>query len=360
MTDPRKHEFTHVEDSTGSNNRDGHAGFEAPADAISTGAYYPPDRAPQRAPLRATASSADRIAPASHHSPLQFLDDIAPLPGLRMRESSLVYLTVMLRLVGYDQLRRLLFPHQNAAAVRKAARSLEEEGWLQRWNAPMPGVGRLGHVHPTTKALNAVLDTIPPIVAREPWSKVVHLMLPRSGRRALDLSARPKWFAHQREVNQIATSLMCGGRVLWISTWDSPFPMARSGESELPQPDYILVEHGQYGPTLVFGEHDRGNEPLDRFIDRKLRAYVRLAAVAEQTLGLPAFRVDVSVCDVRTRMPIARVRQLISATRDYGAVDLFRFTLAGWLHAYPTEEIWFSGIPESESVCRWDHPVLGP
>ena len=337
---------------TRSNNRDDHGGWEAHGEAVSHGTHPSPDRAPQRAHVRAPDS-----LPGTD-GPILFFDAIAPLPGLRVRETSVIYLAVMLRLVGYDQLRRLLFPHQNSAAVRKVARSLEEEGWLQRWNAPTPGVGRLGHVHPTAKALNAVLDTIPALVANEPCSKVIHLMLPRTGRRALDLSTRPKWFAHQREVNQIATSVMCSRRPLWISTWDSPFPAPRGGELELPQPDYVLVERAEHGPSLVFGEHDRGNEPLERFTDRKLRAYVRLAAVTEKTLGIPAFRVDVSVSDVRTRLPLARVRQLMRATRDYGAADLFRFTLAGWLFAYPNQPIWFGDIPEGDSLSRKDHSLL--
>ena len=358
MTAPRKHELTSGEETTRSNNRRDLTGSEPRAEAISPGTPPSPDRAAQRAPVRAVGASLDQIGSVANHSPLLFLDNIAPLPGLRIRETSVVYLTVMLRLVGYDQLRRLLFPHQNPAAVRKLARTLEEEGWLQRWNAPTPGVGRLGHLHPTAKALNAVLDKIPAVVAHEPWSKVVHLMLPRTGRRAMELSSPPKWFPHQREINHLATGILLTRRPFWISTWDSPFPAPRRGDSPLPQPDYVLIEPGEEGPRLTFGEHDRGHEPLERFSDRKLRAYTRLAALSDELLGVSDFRVNVTVTDVRTQNPIARLRQLMEVTRNFGALDLFRFTLGGWLYTSPCESIWFDTPPTGNSVRRQDHDRL--
>ena len=122
----------------------------------------------------------------------------------------------------------------------------------------------------------------------------------------------------------------------------------------MPQPDYVLVERGESSTVVVFGEHDRGNEPLARFMDRKVALYSRLAGVAEDVIGVPTFRVDVSVIDVQARNPIARLRQLMEATSAYGANHLFRFTLGGWLYAYPKEPIWFSEPPDHLAVA-WRH-----
>ena len=126
----------------------------------------------------------------------------------------------------------------------------------------------------------------------------------------------------------------------------------------MPQPDYVLVERGEHEPVVVFGEHDRGNEPLVRFVERKVALYSKLAGVAEDVIGVPRFRVDVSVIDVQSNNPIARLRQLMDATNAYGAGDLFRFTLGGWLYAYPNEAIWFARSPETQSVAWRNHEGL--
>jgi hypothetical protein len=187
-------------------------------------------------------------------------------------------------------------------------------------------------------------------------------MLPRSGRRPLELGeTSPKWLAHQREVNHLVASVVTSSssRVVWASTWDSPFP-SRAGTIPLPQPDYVLVEEAGGVPRLIFGEHDRGTEPLVRFSERKIELYSTLAAfpeVCEAEFGIRTFRVAVSVVDPMRRAPIARLRSLIDASRRVEGAEMFRFTLGGWMFAYPTDSIWFSVNfpPTNESSAMDDH-----
>jgi hypothetical protein len=187
-------------------------------------------------------------------------------------------------------------------------------------------------------------------------------MVPRSQRRPLVLGDRaPKWLAHQREVNHLVTSMVTSPerRILWASSWDCPFP-SRISMFTLPQPDYVLVEEINGAPQLVFGEHDRGHEPLDRFTVRKIALYSALAEfpeVCEQQFGIATFRVDVTVIDPLRRAPLARLRSLLDAARSSMRPDIFRFTLGGWLSADPSAAIWFStdGSPQSDSVACSDH-----
>jgi len=325
---------------------------------MPSGTMRPLDRAGER-------SLSDAAIPGAA---LELLDRLPPLPGLTARESALIYLAVLFRIAGYDQLRELLFKGQNTAAVRKCARVLEERGWLQRWNASISKVGRIGHVHPTARALSSALDAIEGSIATEPWARAVALMLPASGRRALMLVRPvPKWFAHQREINHLITRAICatGSRTVWASSWECPFP-ERVGMFDMPQPDYVLIQSGADGPHLIFGEHDRGTEPIERFVERKVALYSGLAAFPDacaEMFGMARFAVQVSVLDSRRRAPIARLTELLDATRTFGAPPIFRFTLAGWQHAYAREPIWFTAEnPPRRGSARWqDHAGLcGP
>jgi hypothetical protein len=79
--------------------------------------------------------------------------------------------------------------------------------------------------------------------------------------------------------------------------------------------------------------------------------------VCEQQFGIATFRVDVTVIDPLRQLPIARLRSLIDAARSSMRPDIFRFTLGGWLYAYPAAAIWFrtDNPPQSDSVARSDH-----
>jgi hypothetical protein len=159
---------------------------------------------------------------------------------------------------------------------------------------------------------------------------------------ALEPGARPKWLAHQREVNSLVVRSIVSGAhpVAWASTWDSPFPTS-FGIVKLPQPDYVLVETRAGVPHLLFGEHDRGTERLETFLARKVELYAGLASfpeLCEQLFGLRTFEVRVSVIDVRSRKPIARLRALAEAASRTAAP--MRFTLGGWLYAFADEAVW--------------------
>lgn len=241
----------------------------------------------------------------------------------------IVYLTVLCRLVTYTQIARIFFRDGNPSGVRKAAYHLEQLGWAKRWNTTSRS-GRMGHLMPTRQATDIVLRTLRSKTGAQPWARAVSLMLPRASRGPLDLRAqRPKWFAHQYEVNQLATAIILARRPLWISTWDSPFPPSPDPGLSLPQPDYVSVEDTPAGTTVIFGEHDRASEPLDRFIERKLRTYARLSGRAAEILGVGSFRVDVTVVDPIAQAPRRRLKELSDAAREFGVADLFRFNLAG-------------------------------
>jgi hypothetical protein len=191
-------------------------------------------------------------------------------------------------------------------------------------------------------------------------------MLPRSGRKPLTLGdgTIPKWLPHQREVNHLVTSIATspGRRVLWASSWDCPFP-SRAGMFTLPQPDYVLVEEREGVPQLIFGEHDRGTEPVERFIARKVELYSALATFPEacqKYFGLRSFEVHVSVIDTLKRAPIERLRALQASANKSAASAIFRFTLGGWLFAFPDQPIWFAPgqMPANDSVRRQDFESL--
>lgn len=288
--------------------------------------------------------------------------DIARLTA---RDIGVMRHLVRLRLLRYDQLHRLAFADVDRSIARRRIRHLAESGWLTTWEAPSRRGGHARYAHPSAGAIRALLPTLAPDAA---WAPLIARMVPRTQRRPLELgSSAPKWLPHQREVNHLVTSIATAPerRILWASSWDCPFP-SRVGMFALPQPDYVLVEEVDGAPRLVFGEHDRASEPIDRFTARKLALYSALAEfpdVCEQQFGIASFRVHVTVIDPLRRAPIARLRALLDAARSAERPDIFRFTLGGWLYASPAAPIWF-GVdrpPQSASVAPSDHAGdLGP
>jgi hypothetical protein len=217
---------------------------------------------------------------------------------------------------------------------------------------------------PTPSAVRAINAALAHEAAAESFAPLIRLMLPQTAKRALRLSGRtrPNWLAHQMEVNTLVLRLRETTPLRWMSSWDCPFP-SRLASFDLPQPDYVVVEEHAEGPRLVLGEHDRGSEPIERFVARKVLLYAALAAfpdACEHHFGVRTFTVRVSVTDPVHGAPMCRLRDLIEATRRAGGAEvanLFRFTLAGWLHAYPQEPIWFATIDElpHTSVRLQDH-----
>jgi hypothetical protein len=335
------------------NNQETEKGSEALADAVVSAAQPTPVReGHQETPQGIT------------HGPVEVLRELPQLPSVTGRDTDVVMLVMLLRLLSYDQLRRLLFPSRDGSVLRRRGLLLEKAGWLRRWDAPRIGGGSIRYVHPTPKALRWGLESLAAGTEAEPWAPLVRLMLPRSGRKPLALGDGTirKWLQHQREVNHLVASIATssGRRLLWASSWDCPFP-SRAGMFTLPQPDYVLVEERDGLPHLIFGEHDRGTEPVERFIARKVELYAALARfpeACEKYFGLRSFEVHVSVIDTLKTAPIARLRLLHAAADQSAVPGLFRFTLGGWLFAYPAEKIWLTSPPESESVRWQDHVSL--
>ncbi|MEK6371211.1 MAG: replication-relaxation family protein [Acidobacteriota bacterium] len=279
--------------------------------------------------------------------------------SLTARDVAVLRSVVLLRVLTYEQLHRLAFAAADPSIARRRIRHLARAGWLATWEAPSRRGGHVRYAHPTAAAIRAILPTLTPDAS---WAALVASMVPRSERRPLELGAgAPKWLAHQREVNHLVTSILASPdrRVRWASSWDCPFP-SRAGTFALPQPDYVLVEEVGGAPRLIFGEHDRGSEPIDRFTARKVALYGALAAfpeICEQRFGIASFRVHVSVTDPLRRAPIARLRALLDAAGSSERPEVFRVTLGGWLFASPAEAVWF-GVddpPRSTSVAWAQH-----
>lgn len=276
---------------------------------------------------------------------------------LSSRDAAIIDAVVRCRLLTYRQLAALLFRNRNVSAARRRIRALERGGWIASWELADRRGGHTRYVSATGAALRVVLSaiTVPPEAAR-----LVRTMRPVR-RAPLELrGSAPKWLAHQRDVNEILVALQTSSReILWASSWECPLP-ARSGILVLPQPDYVLVEriHGQ--AHLIFGEHDRGTEPVGRFLARKVRPYSALHAfpeVLERTCGFRHFRVQVSVTDTARRGPMMRLRALLEASMSCAAPEIFSFTLGGWLAAFPDSCTWFevASAPTSNSIRHADH-----
>ncbi len=315
----------------------------------------------------------DAFAPVTNPTPVRDrVRDTAPnraagvanLAVLQDRDREALHALVQLRLLTYNQLRALSYPNVHPSVTRRRVRQLVGEGVLAVWELPTRSGGHTRYALPTPSALRAVSAALTRETAVEPFAPLIRLMLPQTAKRALQLSGRtrPNWLAHQMEVNTLVLRQREATPLRWMSSWDCPFP-SRLASFDLPQPDYVIVEEHADGPRLVFGEHDRGSEPIERFVARKVLLYAALAAFPDACghhFGLPAFTVRVSVTDPVHGAPLRRLRDLLEATRRAGGAEvatLFRFTLAGWLHAYPREPIWFAPTDElPHTSVRWqDH-----
>jgi hypothetical protein len=286
---------------------------------------------------------------------------VANLAVLQSRDREAVRALVQLRVLTYNQLRALSYPSAHPSVTRRRVQQLVREGVLTVWESPARSGGHTRYALPTTSAVRAISAALVRETAAEPFAPLIRLMLPQTAKRALRLSGRtrPNWLAHQMEINTLVLRLRETTRLRWMSSWDCPFP-SRLASFDLPQPDYVVIEEHAEGPRLVLGEHDRGSEPVERFVARKVLLYAALAAfpdACEHHFGVRAFTVRISVTDPVHGAPMRRLRDLLEATRRAGGAEvanLFRFTLAGWLHAFPHEPIWFDSTDELPHMSvRW-------
>ena len=294
---------------------------------------------------------------ADHPAGATNLADLAP------RDREALLLLTQLRVLSYHQLRSACYAGADPSVTRRKIGTLRARGFVEVWEPTARAGGHTRYAAPTPATARAAVDELTSRAEGTPWAPLLRLMTPQTLRRSLHLQAErmPPWLPHQREVNSLLLRLREMLPLLWLSSWDCPFP-SRIASFDLPQPDYVLVEERDGVPLLVFGEHDRGSEPLERFVARKVLLYTALAAFPEactQHFGIPTFSVHVTVTDPVRRAPLQRLRALCTETlRAAGpAADLFRFTLAGWLHAEPNAPIWLAPSDAvSESSVRWgDH-----
>jgi hypothetical protein len=228
-------------------------------------------------------------------------------------------------------------------------RKLAELGWVSVFEERLTFGGHPRYVLPSTRAVRWSFKALERESEGTAHETLVRTMLVDQPRTALSIPpfTAPAFLPHQRETNDLLIAFRQSYPlgVAWASAFERPFPTRRSG-TFLPQPDFVLVlaPFGQ-APRLVFGEHDRGSEPLARFIERKANAYSRLQGSADlkRLTGFDRFEVWVTVNDVAGRAPLRRLAALIDAARRAYVQDLFAFTLLGWALATPDKAIWFTG-----------------
>src|SRR5258706_4680885 len=180
------------------NNHETEKSSAAPADAIVS--------VSQPTPVR---EGSQGTSTSLTHGPVDALRGLPQLPNVTGRDTDAVTIVMLLRLLSYDQLRRLIFPSQDGSVLRRRGLLLEKEGWLKSWDAPVAHGGRIRYVHPTRKALRWALDCLAARTKEEPWAPLVRLMLPRSGRKPLMVGdgTIPQWVPHQRQGHDPVTSI---------------------------------------------------------------------------------------------------------------------------------------------------------
>lgn len=249
-------------------------------------------------------------------------------------------------MLSFAQVRNLVFPDLTPQRVGQRVAQLAAAGWLRIWEDASAFGGRPRYALPTRRTLALAVGALHTESGGSASSQVAALLL-RARLRPLVLAPRetPAFLAHQRECNDllIAYAAIPGTRLLWATSFDRPLPLAMHGVP-LPQPDYVLIlEHGGM-PTLIFGEHDRGQESLAHFRRTKAERYAALAArpeLVQALFGFSSFRVWVTVLDARTAAPVRRLGKLVTVARTAAASDVMAFTLAGWAVSSPAAPIWF-------------------
>ena len=349
-------------------NQEGQVPEDRHPDASVWGVPPTPMREPLREPVRVgereTVSVVTHaVGPVVPSTALQAfasrLND-GPEDAIPERDQMILTSIVLLRLLSYTQLHRLLFADRDRSAVRHRMSALAKVGAVARWDRTRSTQVAERYALPTAATLDRALAAIKRRVAGTSSETLVTRMLPKVRRPlALETGKDPKWLQHQREVNDLVVSIAAVRNLSWASTWEAPF-VTRAGIVDLPQPDYVLIEEAERVPFLTFGEHDRGSEPVERFIARKIVPYtdlVRFPEVLMEYCGVSAFRIDVSVLDVPRQQPMRRLHELLEAAARSGHPEIFRFTLAGWLAAHPARPTWFAvgQPPQSQSLSWEDH-----
>lgn len=307
-----------------------------------------PDR--RMVPVRTTSQS-----PHPHHRQRRS-GELGPLIP---RDREALLLLTRLRLASMQQLAELAYPSASLVVARRRLRRLRDNGWITFWDRPTTTGAAIRYAVPTPRALAWANETFAQEYAARPAATLMQRMLPVRTRRLSELVSGviPPWFAHQDEINRLLIAIARAetDRPTWFSSWDCPFPDRVNG-LKAPQPDYVLLRPAPTSVRVTFGEHDRATEGGSEWAE-KLASYAAAQELAQTWLGIDGFTIDVTVIDASPRNPIERLRRLIDLARGAGMHNVTRFTLAGWLHAFPGQAVWFvnGAMPATESCARADH-----
>jgi hypothetical protein len=236
-----------------------------------------------------------------------------------------------MRVLSFDQLARLTYFNANKTVARRRLRRLRDQGWIEVWERPVAGGGAPRYAHPTRRALlwgDAVTKVATEGTVLGP---LVRLMTPPTPRQPWKLApgVLPLFLPHTEEANDVLIAWLrkSGERVLWLSSWDCPFPEHIEWRP-MPQPDYVLVLEHDGVPQLVFGEHDRGTEGRE-VVAQKFRTYrtwMETPEITHRVFGFAAFQVFVTVSGERAAR---RKEQLEQLARDEGVDAFTTFMLSG-------------------------------
>lgn len=279
------------------------------------------------------------------------------------RDREAILHLVRMRALSYDQLARLTYHGVHKTVAHRRMRKLRASGWVHVWDKPVAAGSGPRYAYPTQQAfrwgherLHGVLET--------PIGRLVEHMLPKGPRQPWDFKAgvTPTFLAHTEEVNDLAIAWRRAlpAEVVWMSTWDVPFP-EHIAWRQMPQPDYVLVFRREGQLHLVFGEHDRSTEPVHE-LARKLgvyRAWFETPDVLAETLGFSTFTLLLSVTG---DTPMRRLIRLSETARDCGAAAFTRLSLFPWAVAQPHGATWFhpDEPPTSTPPDLSGHPAARP
>ena len=318
------------------------------------------DTPPVQNVVRTTPAPSDDIStvPVRTTLPSPLRPGAPPGPAIP-RDRDALLLLVRLRLASMKQIADLAYRSASLVVARRRLRRLHDDGWITFWDLPTKKGAAIRYGVPTPRALRWANDALAHTCDDGPAATLMQRMLPVRPRRLSDLQSGkiPDWFPHQNEINMLLIALARAEkeRLAWFSSWDCPFPHKLNG-LKAPQPDYVLVRPEAASVAVTFGEHDRATENGPVWPE-KLAAYAVAKELAREWLGIETFTVDVTVLDFSSANPMVRLRRLIELAREAGMHTFMRFTLAGWLHAFPGEAVWFTdgALPTSESRGRDDH-----
>jgi len=281
----------------------------------------------------------------------------------RPRDESMLLHAVQFRLASFRQLHDVVFADQHFSTVGRRAEVLVKLGLATVWEDRLPIGGHPRYLIPTERGIVWAQRELAARVQELPQAVLVRQMLHGASRKPLHIApgTAPLWLPHQRETNALVARFLGAPtlRVRWASTWHRPFPNAVDGLA-MPQPDFVLVLERGDAATLVFGEHDRGHEPVAAFKRAKAERYAALARFPDllaRLTGFGAFEVWTTVEDAQ---PVDRIGELLDAARKTYGAPLMRFTPAQWARTEPEGAIWFDAAhrPEHSQPQREAHRNL--